>query len=71
MLVIDLKDKVAEGEYDVLVVLDEKKEEQKKVDLPSFNFPVNPYSNYSREEIYSEDGRWEGFYWFKYPDLHF
>jgi len=58
VITIDVGEIVPEGEYDVEMILKEKDHRQKGI----LNFPVSdinipPGLTFSREEIYSSDGR--------------
>lgn len=56
-LILDLDDKVKEGEYDVVVILQEIGKKSRNLNLPFFDLPIGSDLIYRREEIYGEDCR--------------
>ncbi len=50
--------KLPEGEYQLLLVVDDKpKKSTKQIWFPSFNTKIDTAQSFSREEIYGNDGR--------------
>lgn len=58
VLQLDLKDVVPEGEYQVLVVLEEIKKSLKlPIRFHKTDIAINPALNFGRDEIYGDNGR--------------
>ncbi len=56
-LILDLENKVVDGEYDVVVTLQQITEKPRKLELPLYDLPIGSNSTYNREEIYGDNGR--------------
>jgi hypothetical protein len=58
VLHVDLKNVVPDGDYDVLVVLEEVKNKIKKpIRLHTTDTAIDPDLRFDRDEIYGENGR--------------
>jgi hypothetical protein len=57
-LKVDLSNDVPDGEYDVLIVLEESSKQKKQpLTFSNHNVAINKAQNFSREDVYGEDGR--------------
>lgn len=54
---VDLKNLVKEGEYDLLVVIQETENQKDRIHIPVTDAPIDPDLTFSRQEMYGDDGR--------------